>query len=221
MITRFEFTAKAGGTNAEIYLYGDIGGDFLGDGITADTFQKELNKLPKTVRTIDLRIDSMGGSVFDARTIYTLLVQHRAKIAVSIDGLAASAASFIAMAGDSIAISEGGFVMIHEARGIVRGTAADMEQSAKLLRQINSTIVDTYAARTGASKTQLNAWMVAETWFTGPDAVKNGFADSLMENKRIAACARPQDFKNCPAALLPARAKTQATIERIRKYAQQ
>ena len=113
-------------------MYGPIGEDFFGEGISAKNFASQLKELG-AVRTIDLHIDSPGGSVTDARTIYTLLVEHKATINVKIDGFAASAASFIAMAGDEVAIAEGGFFMIHEARGITRGTANEMSLNARIV----------------------------------------------------------------------------------------
>lgn len=154
----------------------------------------------------------------DARTIYTLLTEHKATVNVKIDAIAASAASYIAMAGDNIAIAEGGFFMIHEARGVARGTAEDMRRSAELLDTIDNTIADTYVARTGIKKEDIEAWMQAETWFTGAEAVDKGFATELMENKRIAAVAQPEVFKRLPKQLRPNRTRARmikAKIERM------
>lgn len=212
-MNRYEFRNKTA-NSGEIFIYGPIGEDFFGDGISADTFRKELRGLG-SVRSIDLRMDSPGGSVTDARAIYSLLVEHKAKVSVYIDGFAASAASFVAMAGDEIVIAEGGYFMIHEARGVMAGTAADMEQGAKLLRSINDQIAETYAARTGILKPALLAMMAEETWLTGEEAVNQGFANRLMENKRIAACAWPNQFKKLPQALHPKRAKVTRIAARI------
>ncbi len=96
-----------GKDSAEIYLYGAIGGDWMGEGITAKQFADDLKALGP-VKKIDLRINSEGGSVFDGKAMYSLLNAHSANITVHVDGLAASAASFIAMAGDTIEIAEGG-----------------------------------------------------------------------------------------------------------------
>jgi ATP-dependent Clp protease protease subunit len=103
-----------GTDRAEIYLYGTVGADWFGEGVTAKQFAADLKGLGK-VKTIDLRINSDGGSVFEGKTIYSLLAEHPAKVITRIDGLAASIASLIAMAGDEIHIAEGGFVMIHNA----------------------------------------------------------------------------------------------------------
>ena len=201
----------------EIWLYGIIGMDWFGDGVTAKTFAADLKKLG-AVKTIDLRINSDGGVVTDARAIYNLLVEHKAKVITHIDGIAASAASFIAMAGEEIQIAEGGFVMIHNARGVSIGEAEDHERMAQVLRQVNQTIVDTYVARTGQDAKKVKDWMAAETWFDGKEAVKNGFADKIVENMRVAASiARPERFKNLPSALLPRRAAAAAKLDALKR----
>lgn len=212
---RYDFKAKAGGVG-EVYLYGPIGQDFFGDGITADRFRKDLKTLG-SVKTIDVHIDSPGGAVTDARTIYTLLSQHEATVRVCVDGYAASAASVVAMAGDEICIAEGGFIMIHEARGVARGTAADMMKAAEILKAITETISDTYVVRTGQSKKQIDAWMAAETWFKGREAVEAGLADSVMENKTAKACAYAAAFGAMPRDLLPRRAKAHKLMVKLER----
>lgn len=215
-VPKFEFKNKTANTG-EVMIYGPIGEDYFGEGISGKTFAKELKALGN-VRTIDLRVDSPGGSVTDARTIYTLLAEHPAKVNVFIDGYAASAASFISMAGDEISIAEGGFFMIHEARGVARGTADDMARAATLLKTISDTIAQTYVARTGQSKAQVAKWMAAETWFTGAEAVAAGFATKLMENKRITACAYPSEFKNLPIALRPTAVRARQVKARLERF---
>jgi len=199
--TRPAYRMLAKGTVGEIWLYGVIGSDFFGDGVTAKQFAADLRALGD-VSTIDLRINSEGGLVWDARAMWTLLVEHKARITTHIDGIAASAASFVAMAGDEIIISEGGFIMIHNARAGCYGEAKDMRDTALTLELVNGTMRDTYAARSKQTTAQIEKWMTAETWFTGADAVKNGLADRVVENVRVAACvSKPERFVNLPAAL--------------------
>jgi ATP-dependent Clp protease protease subunit len=201
---------------AEMYLYGPIGATMFGDGVSAKQVANDLKKVGN-VKTIDLRINSEGGDVFDGKAIYSLLVENKAKVRVHIDGLAASAASFIAMAGNEINISEGGFIMIHDAYAGVMGRAEEMRQMADLLDSVNGTIVDVYAARTKQDKEKIKKWMAAETWFTGAEAMQNGFATSMVENLKVAASIRnPKQFKNLPNVLHPNRAKVAALLERIR-----
>jgi len=208
------YRMKKAGTRGEIYLYGVIGVDWFGDGISAKQFADDLKALGQ-VETIDLRINSEGGDVFAGKAMYTLLVDHRAKVVTHIDGLAASAASYVAMAGDEILISEAAYLMIHNAWTVAVGGAEDMRRTADLLDSVNGTVRDVYAARTKNSADKLKKWMDEETWFTGKEAVDNGFADKLVENLKVAASVRdPKRFKNMPNALLPNRARVAAALAR-------
>lgn len=210
-----DYRMRAQGGRGEIWLYGLIGLDFWGDGVTAKQFADDLKALGN-VSTIDLRLNSDGGVVTDARAMYNLLVEHKAEVRVHIDGIAASAASFLAMAGNDIEIAEGGFVMIHNARGMTLGEAEDHRRMADLLDTMNGTIRKTYGARTGNSDAKLKEWMAAETWFDGNDAVANGFADRIVPNNMRAAAVRdPERFANLPAALQP-RQRAEAAITRLR-----
>lgn len=178
-----------GKQGAEIYVYGVIGGDWFGEGCTAQKFADDLKALGD-VTQIDLHIDSEGGVVSDAQAMYTLLVKHKATVTTHIDGWACSAASFLAMAGSEILIGEGGMFMIHNARTLAYGEAADLDRAAALLRTTNDTIRKKYADRTGIDDKKLRDWMDAETWFTGQEAVDAGFCDRIVENLKIAAVAQ-------------------------------
>lgn len=196
----------------EIYLYGIIGSDWFGDGITAKQFARDLKALGD-VSAIDLRINSDGGSVVHAEAIYTHLVEHKANVTTHIDGIAASAASYIAMAGDEILIADGGYVMIHEARAIEYGTADAFRRMADLLDKTNDRIVAKYVSRTKNDEKQLRAWMAEEKWFVGPEAVEHGFADKVVENLKVAACiSDPSRFKNLPAALRQNRSRASVAL---------
>ena len=200
---------------AEIYLYGVIGTDWFGDGVSAKQFADDLKKLGN-VKTIDLRINSEGGSVFDGKAMYSLLNEHPAKIVVHVDGLAASAASFVAMAGDEIEIAEGGFVMIHNAYMVAIGDAREMRRSADMLETVNNTIIDTYVARTKGDRKAIAKMMDDETWMTGAEAVKHGFADKMVENLKVAASvSHPERFTKLPAALKPNHRRAAAALSRI------
>lgn len=197
---------------AELYIYGVIGGDWFGEGITAKQVADDLKGIGK-VKTIDVRINSEGGNVFDGKAIYSLLVENKATINVKIDGLAASAASFIAMAGNSIEIAEGAFVMIHDAYGVSFGRAEEMRAYADLLDTVNASIVDVYTSRTKQDAKKIKKWMKDETWFTAKEALANGFADKMTENLKVAACVmHPDRFKHVPSSLLPRRAIAAAQL---------
>lgn len=171
---------KTSDQSAEVFLYGDIGG-WLG-GVTAEDFAKELAGID--VETIDVRLNSGGGSVFEGQAIYNALSRHPAKINVHVDGLAASIASVIAMAGDTINITEGSHIMIHKPWSMAIGDSESMRKEADVLDSLESGIVDIYEARTNKSRKQLENWMAAETWFKGQEAVDSGFADAVTPAKR-------------------------------------
>jgi len=197
----FSIKAKAN-SEADIYIYEDVGEGWFG-GVTAKQFANDL-KAVGSVSKINLRINSAGGDVFDGLAIYRLLVDHKAKVVTYIDGLAASIASVIAMAGDEINISEAGFVMIHNAWGMAIGTGDDMRQIADLLDTTTGSIGDVYVSRTKNDIKAVKAWMDQETWFTGQEAVDNGFADALVANLRVAARLdlAKHKFRNAPSNLV-------------------
>jgi ATP-dependent Clp protease, protease subunit len=177
------FSMKKADDKAEIFIYEQIGEDWwTGGGVTAKKFADDLKALGD-VKSLDIRINSPGGDVWEANAIYTLLNQHKATKNVFIDGLAASAASYISMAGDTIAIAEHGQFMIHNAWGLAIGNANELRAMAGLLDGIDTSIRLIYQKRTGQSDQKLKDWMDAETWFSGKEAVDNGFATELMKAK--------------------------------------
>lgn len=197
---------KARGTTGEIWLYDQIGESFWGEGISAKAFQKELTGLGK-VSTINLRINSPGGDVFDGLAIYNQLKSHPARIVVDVDGLAASIASIIAMSGDEIRMAGNAMMMIHNPHGMAIGDSTEMNRVAALLNQVKGNLADTYAARTGKLRGQVEAWMDDETWLTADAAVQHGFADMVTQEQRVAASFEMlAHFRNVPPALRKPRA---------------
>ncbi len=210
----------ARGKTGQIDIYGIIGGDgFFEDGITADFFAKELKKLG-AVTQLDVHINSDGGDAFQGRTIYSLLAAHSAKVTVYVDGLAASAASLIAMAGDEIVMAEGSFMMIHEAWGAVRGRASDLRARADTMDQVNETMANTYAKRSGQPYKKVRQMMDEETWMEASVAKSLGFADTLSEPMKVAACVQhPEVFKNLPSKLRPRAAAALRLIDGMKNPA--
>lgn len=186
------------GKTAEVLLYEDIGGYF---GITADSFIREIKNL-KDVSTINLRINSNGGNVFDGLAIYNYLKSHSARIEVDIDGLAASIASIIAMAGDEVRIADNAWMMIHDPWIVVGGTADELRNTADTMDGIRESLLDTYMVRATADKKVLSDMMTAETWLNASDAVKYGLATATTAGMKVAASVRKEWFKNAPQALL-------------------
>lgn len=201
MGTGFRVTARAATKAVDVYIYEDVGASFFG-GISAKKFADDL-KAVGTPDEIHLHISSMGGDVFDGLPIYRLLVDHPARVVSYVDGIAASIASVIAMAGEEIHITESGFIMIHDASGLAIGDASDMRQMADTLETVSDSIADVYVARTGKPKKDIRKWMTDETWFTADEAIANGFAQKIIPNLKVAAHYDPakHKFRKTPAAL--------------------
>lgn len=186
----FQIT-NASSTKAEIVIYGAIGDDMWdASAISADKFSKELAKLPKTVNEISVRINSPGGSVFDGLAIYERLKQHPANVKVYVDGIAASIASIIAMAGDEIIMGESTFLMIHKPLTLTWGNADEHERNINILDGIERQMLGIYSKKSGMSKDQIANMLTQETWMTSEEAINMGFATSVAsdgENLRVAA----------------------------------
>lgn len=162
-----------------ISIFDRIGADYDGNGVTAARIAAALRSIGN--KPVIAEINSPGGNYFEGVAIYNLLRRHPYPVEVQILGVAASAASIIAMAGTSIAIAHNAEIMIHQAQGVFFGNADDMEGAIPVLRKLDAAMVDVYAARTGKGGDELLAMMRAETYIGGRDAVAAGFADTLME----------------------------------------
>ncbi|MDX1820078.1 MAG: Clp protease ClpP [Paracoccaceae bacterium] len=193
------YAIRARATGAEVAIYDEIGAY----GVSAKGFLAELGALPEGT-PVDLRLNSPGGSVFDAVAIHNAIKRHEGTVTVWIDGIAASAASYIAMAGDEIVMPENAFLMIHDPSGLVMGSAEDMRAMAEALDKVKGSLVSGYAAKSGRTPEEVSALMAAETWFDAADAVAQGFADRLIEPVRIAARFDIGRFRNAPPVLFEA-----------------
>lgn len=168
---------KNGEESAELFIYDEIDSSGM-YGVSAREVVSALNEL-KGVKNLDVRINSGGGDVFDGIAIYEALRRFPANIHVHVDGLAASAASVIAMAGDTRSISLGGFYMIHRASGLVYGDDEDMRKMADILGNITNQIANIYADRTGMEPDELKAMIASETWMNAEESIKNNFATEV------------------------------------------
>ena len=195
----YTIQAKTADT-AEISIYDEIGGW----GISAQQFAKDFKALGNNLKQINLHIHSPGGDVFDGIAIYNLLKNHPANKTVTIDGLAASMASVIAMAGTEIIMPENAMMMIHKPWGVQGGDADDMRKYADLLDKVEDTLIPAYAAKTGKSAEELAEMLAAETWLNGKECVEHGFADKLAEPVKAMAqlqSKRLGDYNNMPKAI--------------------
>lgn len=172
---------------AEILLYDVIGADFFGDGVTAKDFRDQIKGVK--AKTINLRINSPGGSVFEASAILAALDDWKGRIEVDIDGLAASAASVVAMAGDRVRMASNAMMMIHDPYTMTAGGAEQMRATAEILDKVKDQIIATYQRRSKRTEAELSQMMSAETWLVGKDAVEAGLADEVTDPSRVAAMA--------------------------------
>lgn len=179
------FSIKAQRREAEVLIYGEIGDELFG-GVSAKTFAAELKSAGKLDK-ISLRLNSPGGNVFDGMAIFNTLQAHSAEVTVHIDGLAASAASIVAMAGQRIYAAENAIIMIHDPWALVIGSADQMRAMAVSLDKIAEGMSKTYARRTGKSLSEVRKWMSEETWFSAEDAAKAGLIDEITEPMKAAA----------------------------------
>jgi ATP-dependent Clp endopeptidase proteolytic subunit ClpP len=174
----YRMEAKAGEDAADVYIYDVIDSYW---GVNASEFVRELAALD--VENINLYVNSPGGSVFDGTAIMNALRRHKAHVTATVDGLAASAASFIVQAADEVVMGFGAEMMIHDASAVCWGNAADMEETAKVLNQLSETIASVYAERAGGTTEEWRTAMHAETWYTAEEAVAAGLADRVVTRK--------------------------------------
>ncbi|MCX4703873.1 head maturation protease, ClpP-related [Streptomyces sp. NBC_01373] len=184
----YRITNAASSDEAEVMLYDEVGGWY---GATADQFIADLRGV--TAPNLRVRINSPGGSVFEGIAIANALRSHPANVTVQVDGIAASIASVIAMAGDRIEMAPNTMLMIHDASGLCMGNASDMAEMEELLDLISDNIADAYAARAGGTREQWRERMRAETWYLPDDAVENGLADEAITTPKAGEPAAPDE----------------------------
>lgn len=168
-----------------INVFGRIGEDPFSEsgGVTDRLISGALRRMGAGPVTVN--INSRGGDFFTGVNIYNQLREHDGEVTTRVLGLAASAASVIAFASDTLQIAKSAFMMIHNSNGIVIGNADDMESAASLFRQFDGAMAGVYADRSGIERAQIEKWMTAETFFNGEEAVKNGMADELLASDEV------------------------------------
>jgi len=183
---------------------------FWGDEVTPAAFRDELEAEEGDVT---VWINSPGGNVFAAAEIYTMLCDHKGRITVKIDAIAASAASVIAMAGDTVLMSPVSMIMVHDPMTIAMGNARDMEKAISTLNEVKESIINAYVKKTGMSRNRVSKLMENETWMNAKKAVEMGFADGML----FADGKDDADEKEVEAAWQPysTRAMGQAILNRL------
>jgi ATP-dependent protease ClpP protease subunit len=193
--------------------------------ITDGTVAEVKNFLAaNTGKPVAVRINSPGGSVFAGLTAYQLLKSHGAKVTTHVDGIAASIASVIALAGAERFIATGAMFMVHSASLATRGNAKQLVKDADTLAKVDGSLTDIYTAATKQTRAKITEMMGAETWLNAAEAVAMGFAHKIVAGQKIAACAawKASDFPGMPQAALaaaglkPSTRDTSAELDRLR-----
>ncbi len=196
------YSIKAAADRAEVYIYDEIG-TF---GVTAKQFAQDFSAI--NASQILVRINSIGGDVFDGIAIHNAIKAKQANITTQVDGIAASIASIIMLAGKQISIAKNGYVMIHQPWTLAMGNGEDLRKQADLLDKLSGTMATMYAAKTGKSAEQMTSVMSAVTWYTAEEAKAAGFVDAVMDEEG-----------DLPAAAAKAVLKFQNPPEQIKKIA--
>lgn len=201
--TKFWSMNKANNAG-ELYIYGDIVSYKWDDSdITAKSFKDDLDAMGD-IDTLNIYINSPGGNVFQGQAIYSILKRHKAHKNVYVDGIAASIASVIAMAGDAIFVPKNGMMMIHRPWTFAIGNMDDMLAAAESLEKIGISIKATYMERFKESEDKLQELLDAETWLTADECLEYGLCDEITEEKQIAASLNSEvlsNYRNVPESL--------------------
>jgi ATP-dependent Clp protease protease subunit len=195
-----QFKAEATGAGSlSLEIYDVIGADIFGEGITSSAVSAAVNSA--AFDSITVHLNSPGGDLFEGVAIYNILKNYGKPVNVVVDGLAASAASLIAMSGDSITMGEGSMMMIHNAMSMTFGNGDDLRAMADTLDTVSASAADLYVSRTGMKKSDVLDMMSAETWMSAKDAVKYGFADEVQGKGKYTNAFDLSGFKNTPEEL--------------------
>lgn len=189
------FKAEAKADSLDITIYGDIGESWWSDSTSAVDIENTLKAT--SAKVIHINLNSPGGDIFDGIAIYNQLKNHPAKIIINVDGLAASAASIIAMAADELIMNTGSMLMIHEASTWTWGTKLDIRKTLNALEGIDKSLADIYMTRYQGERSEMETMIANETWFTANEAVEMGLAH--QGNERVEGnddVVDPEEFKN-------------------------
>ena len=178
------------GETADIYIFDEIGRY----GVSAQEFISDIKNLKNT--PINLRINSLGGDVFDGMAMYNVIKRREARTTVYIEGIAASIATIIALGADEVIMAENSLFMIHNAWGGTTGEAKDMRKTAETLEKISSELTDIYTKKTGLSREAVSQMMDEETWLNAEEAYELGFIDVISDSIKVAAKYDISKFKN-------------------------
>jgi ATP-dependent Clp protease protease subunit len=189
----------------ELTLYGEISSStWWGDEVTPKQFKEDLDALGD-IDTLNVYINSPGGDVFAGQAIYSMLKRYEAQVNVFVDGVAASIASLIAMAGDKVIMPANAMMMIHSPWTFAVGNAQDFRKLADDMDKIRDSMIVAYESRSALTTEEITEIMDAETWLSAKDCLEYGFADEIEETKQVAACISEKYlaiYRNIPQELI-------------------
>lgn len=206
-----------------LFLNGEISDEtWYGDEVTPRIFKEELMA---SSGDITVWINSPGGDVFAAAQIYNMLMDYQGNVSIKIDGLAASAASVIAMAGTEVQMSPVAMMMIHNPMTVAIGDSKEMQKAAEMLGEVKESIINAYEIKTGLSRTKLAHLMDAESWFNAKKALEMGFADKIMfnEEEKKEEMLEPMMFSRTAVAnslltkLIPKKEEIRTPVDQLQK----
>lgn len=211
---RFFCRSNTKTSTASLHIYDAVGPYY--DGVSSKAVAKALDEV-RDAKTLNVFINSPGGDVFEGVAIYNQLLRFSGDVNVHVDGLAASIASVIAMAGKTISMAANAQMMIHDPWTVAIGDAREMRAAAEMLDKTRGTLIETYAKRTRGDAKKIDQWMADETWMTAAEAKARGFADAITDEDEASksearAFTMLEKFKNTPAEL---REKARAMSTRI------
>lgn len=212
----WDFKNAVNGTG-ELYIYGDIVSYKWDDSeTTAQSFKDELDALGD-IHTLNVYINSPGGSVFQGQAIYTILKRHKARVNAHVDGIAASISSVIPMAADNVIMPRNAMMMVHNPWTLAMGNAQELRKQADDLDRIRESIMEAYLGKTGdkLSREKLVELLDDETWLTAQECLEYGLCDQVVEAKEIAASVDAEllsRFKNVPESIKSALIKTENNV---------
>ncbi|MBU1567710.1 MAG: Clp protease ClpP [Proteobacteria bacterium] len=204
----YKFENKKDTDEAILFIYDEIGYW----GVTAKDFCADLAGV--TAKNITLHLNSPGGDVFDGFAIYNSLKSHSATVNIKVEGLAASIASIILMAGDVREIAKNSFVMVHNAWVYSGGNAKEMRKMADTLEKIDDQIVNTYITTTGKGESEIRSLMDNETWLNAEEALSNGFASAISGESEAKNKFDLSKYNKVPQAVMAMNIKNEPPTER-------
>lgn len=199
----------------DIDVYGYIGKDFWDeDSVSAKQFMDSLRECGG--EDVTVHINSGGGDVFEAQAMCEAIRAYPGRVTASVEGLAASSASFFALTADEVVMNPCALLMVHNPYTVAMGDAAHMRETADLLDKVRGTIVSRYVSKTGAGQADVEAWMDAETWMSADEALERGFVDRLSDDMPVAACVSASvlsRFAHAPESLVAAAGERGRSID--------